>query len=93
MKEEMAVKERSILVPFLVGGLVGATLGILLAPKPGREMRKQIKDFAVDTKEKLGSTIDKGKEFYGEAKAAFSSAVEAGKQAYIQEREKVLTAH
>ncbi len=93
MKEELEVKERSMLVPFLVGGLVGATIGFLLAPKPGREMRKQIKDFAVDTKEKLGSAIDKSKEFYGEAKTALSSAVEAGKQAYAQEREKVLTAH
>ncbi len=93
MKEELEVKERSFLVPFLVGGLVGAALGLLLAPKPGREMRKQIKDFAVDTREKMGTAIDKGKELYGEAKTALSSAVEAGKQAYAEEREKVLTAH
>ena len=97
MKEELVDKQSSILVPFLVGGLVGgivgATVGLLLAPKPGREMREQIKDFAADTKEKLSSTIDRSRELYDEAKTAVSSAVEAGKHAYVQEKEKFHTAH
>ncbi len=95
MKEEMAtpVKQNSILVPLLVGGIVGATLGILLAPKPGRETRKQIKDLAADTKEKLSSAIERSREFYDDAKVAVSNAVDAGKQAYAQEREKFQTAH
>lgn len=93
MKEELTTKERSILVPFLVGGVVGAALGLLLAPKAGREVRKQIKDFAVDGKEKIVSAIGKTKEFYTEATTAVNSAIDAGKQAYIQEREKVGMAH
>ena len=36
MTEEREVKEvRSILVPFVVGGLVGAGVALLLAPKAG----------------------------------------------------------
>ncbi len=95
MKEEMAtpIKQNSIVVPLLVGGIVGAALGFLLAPKPGHEMRKQIKDLAADTKEKLSSAIDRSREFYDEAKAVVSNAVDAGKQAYAQEREKFQTAH
>jgi gas vesicle protein len=93
MKEEMAtpIKQNSIVVPLLVGGIVGAAFAFLLAPKPGREMRKQIKDLAADTKEKLSAAIDKSREFYDEAKNAVSNAVGAGKQAYTQEREKFQT--
>ena len=95
MKEETItpVKQNSILVPLLVGGVVGAMLGILLAPKPGRETRKPIKDFTVDTKEKFSSAIGKGREFFDEAKTVVSNAVDAGKEAYVQEREKYQTAH
>ena len=45
-KEVIVKHERSILFPFLVGGVVGAVIGLLLAPKSGKEMRKDIKDFA-----------------------------------------------
>jgi gas vesicle protein len=95
MKEEMVtpIRENSIIVPLLVGGIVGAALGILLAPKAGRETRKQIKDLAVDTKEKLVTAIDRSKEFYDEARVAVSNAVDAGKQAYTEERKKFQTAH
>jgi len=93
MKEEMVtpIKQNSIVVPLLLGGIVGAALGILLAPKPGREMRKQLKDIAVDTKEKFSTAIDRSREFYDEAKVVVSNAVDAGKQAYAQEREKFQT--
>ncbi len=95
MKEELAtpIKQRSILVPLLVGGVVGATLGVLLAPKSGREMRKQIKDLTLDTTEKVTSAIGKGREFYKEARVAVGNAIDAGKQAYAEEREKFQTAH
>ncbi len=93
MKEELTTKERSILVPFLVGGVVGAAIGLLLAPKSGRDTRKQIKDFAVDGKERIAAAIGKGREFYTETIAAANNAIDAGKQAYKQEREKVEMAH
>jgi hypothetical protein len=32
--------------------------------------------------------LDKGKELYGEGKTAVANAIEAGKTAYIQEKEK-----
>jgi gas vesicle protein len=102
MKEEAVtpIRQNSVIVPLLVGGIVGAALGILLAPKAGRDTRKQIKDLAVDTKEKLVTAIDRSKEFYDEARLAVSNAVDAGKhavdtgkQAFIEERKKFQTAH
>jgi gas vesicle protein len=95
MKEELEKKEgeiggRSVVVPFLVGGLVGAGIALLLAPKSGRETRADIKDLAGKTKEKIAATIDKGKELYQESTTAFTGAIEAGKNAYIEEKERHL---
>jgi gas vesicle protein len=89
MKEELNVKEeRSILVPFLVGGFVGAGIALLLAPKSGRELRKDIEDIAADTRNKFITTVEKGKELYVEGTAAVKNAIEAGKEAYVSEIEK-----
>ncbi len=91
MKEELEkldTKESSVLVPFLVGGLVGAGVALLLAPKSGKEMRKDIKDIASNTREKVVTTFEQGKGLYEEGKAAVKNAIEAGKTAYIEERER-----
>jgi len=91
-KMEIGTHERSLIVPFLVGGLVGAGIALLLAPKSGREIRADIKDLAVKTKDTVASTIDKGRELYKESTAAFSGAIEAGKAAYVEEKERHLKA-
>ncbi len=82
-------KDRSMLVPFLVGGLVGAGVAFLLAPKAGKELRKDIKNLATDTREMIVSAIDKGKNLYEGSKSAVKTAIDAGKTAYVEERDKV----
>jgi gas vesicle protein len=89
MKEELNVKnEQSILVPFLVGGVVGAGIALLLAPKSGKELRKDIRNMATDTRDKIVETVEKGKGLYIEGTAAVKNAIEAGKDAYVAEIEK-----
>jgi gas vesicle protein len=77
MKEELEKKEigmqgRSVVVPFLVGGLVGAGIALLLAPKSGREIRTDIKDLALKTKDNVATTIQKGKDLYQEGTSVIS---------------------
>lgn len=95
MKEELekingGAKERSVVVPFLVGGLVGAGIALLLAPKSGREVRADIKDLALKTKDNVASTIQKGRDLYQEGTNVITGAIEAGKAAYTEEKERHL---
>ncbi len=41
---------------FLLGGIIGAAIGILFAPAAGKKTRRQVEDWIDDTRE---TTIDK----------------------------------
>ena len=89
MNEELNVKNgRSLLVSFLVGGVIGAGAALLLAPKSGKDLRKDIKDMATDTRDKIATTVEMGKELYIDSTTAVKNAIEAGKVAYVSEMEK-----
>ncbi len=100
MREEEGFGAGSILLSFLLGGLVGAGFALLLAPQSGRETRQKIrelseearekaKEYVEDIKGKVTSNIDKGKGFFEEKKSLISSAIEAGKEAYEKEKERL----
>ena len=89
MKEERTFKDtRSLLISFAVGGLVGAGFALLLAPKSGKDLRKDISDMASETRDKIAATVEKGKELYIDSTTAVKNAVEAGKITYLMEMEK-----
>jgi gas vesicle protein len=100
MREECGCGSGSILLSFLLGGLVGAGFALLMAPQSGRETRQKIKDLTDDVKEKaLGyagevkdkvtTGIDKGRDLYEEKKSIITTAIEAGKEAYTKEKERL----
>lgn len=98
------------LTGFLVGAAIGAGVALLLAPKPGRELREDIRRVAReaqdefksrrgDLEDRLGRILDDisakadelsrgGKDMLEERKRALIAAIEAGKQAYEEERAK-----
>jgi gas vesicle protein len=78
---------------FLAGLGLGAVVGILYAPKSGRETREAILTSAQDgreylvtrgreAKEQVSTWVDRGKENLGRQKEQINSAIEAGRQAY-----------
>lgn len=84
---------------FLVGGGVGAIIALLFAPRSGKETREFLAQKAVEGKEYLSTTarnvqdkatdvIDQTKETLGQKKTQISAAIEAGKQAYREEKGK-----
>jgi gas vesicle protein len=94
--EEGGFSAGSVLLSFLLGGMVGAGIALLMAPQSGAETRRKIRKMADETKEKaadyishakemVSSTIEKGKSIYEEKKSAITAAMEAGKEAYEKE--------
>lgn len=96
----------SVILSFLLGGLTGAALAILYAPRSGTETREMLgeriregTDRGRDLREKV---VGRGREIYDEAtgyvdkqrgevekrSGRLAAAVEAGKQAYHEEKEK-----
>jgi gas vesicle protein len=78
---------------FLTGLGIGAAIGVLYAPKSGRETRELImqkaeegKEYARDSAQKArdqaGQWVGKGKDVLNQQKEQFRSAYEAGRQAY-----------
>jgi len=82
MKEELTNRKGSILTTVLVGGVVGAGIALVLAPKSGSDTRNDLKRVAG----RFSQAVDIGKDLYGEGKVFVGKAVEAGKKAYIEEK-------
>ena len=83
----------------LVGGAIGAVLGILYAPKSGKETREDIcrktddllakaKDEYELAAKKVSELAEKGKETVQDSRSRLKRAVDAGVEAYREEQEK-----
>lgn len=79
-------KERSLMVPIMVSGILGAGIAFLLAPKTGKAVREDVKRIAVDTRDKVASLIDKGKVL---ATEGIPEAMEAVSKAFREEKKKI----
>ena len=83
----------SSLIWFLAGLGFGALVGVLYAPRSGRETRDALMNTAQegrdfirtrgrDAKDTMNQWVEKGKDVVSRQREQFSSAVEAGRQAY-----------
>ena len=92
-----------VAIAFLLGGAVGAGLATLLTPRTGPEVRDRIRDHAYaargeahrvadEVRDKAGNLLDKSREMIDQKKAVLESAYEAGKEAMVREKER-LVAH
>jgi gas vesicle protein len=84
---------------FLAGLGIGAVVALLLAPRSGKETRDIIvqkaeegRDFVINKSEEIRKqaedAVDKGKDLVNKQKELLSAALEAGKQAYQDEKTK-----
>jgi gas vesicle protein len=55
--QEMNDATRHVLTGIVVGGLIGATAMMLLAPRSGEEMRTELKDKAMDLRDRATETV------------------------------------
>jgi gas vesicle protein len=106
MSDDRDAAASSVILSFLLGGMAGAALALLYAPRTGRETREylggKLRESAERGRELRDQAVEKGRTFLDDAsgfvdrqrealddrKERFGAAVEAGRQAYREERNK-----
>ncbi len=53
----------------VIGGLVGAALGLILAPQTGDELREQVNDFVESKRAEIDDAVNEGKAAAEQARA------------------------
>ncbi|MFA6029182.1 MAG: YtxH domain-containing protein [Elusimicrobiota bacterium] len=67
---------------FMLGGVVGAALGVLFAPASGAETRRRIGRMAEEGREKVREVYEKERELLHSKKEQVGAAFEAAQKAY-----------
>ena len=78
----------------VVGVAVGGILGLLLAPKPGSELREDLQDRTEEAMDRLqeatSELVARSKELAAHTKDNLAHSLEAGKAAYSEKREELI---
>jgi gas vesicle protein len=67
----------SFLAGVVIGGLIGAALGLLLAPQTGDELREHVGDFVDGKKAEWDEAINEGRAAADQARAELVSGIDA----------------
>lgn len=63
----------SFLAGVLIGGLVGAAIGLLLTPRSGEELREQVGDFVDTRRNAFGDAVNEGRAAAEQARAEMAT--------------------
>jgi gas vesicle protein len=96
MSEKNIQIDNTVVAPFLAGGILGAGIALLLAPKPGKELRKDVKRLARDVKrfsanagDRVTGAIEKGKDIVEDGAARFADVIEDGKAVFVGQKKRL----
>ena len=78
----------SMLVAFVIGALTGAAVALLYAPATGEDTREFLGQKAREGKTKAREAMDQGREYYAQNRDNLVNAVERGREAFQQARER-----
>lgn len=67
----------SFLAGVVIGGLIGAAIGLLVAPQTGEEFREQVGDFVDTRKATFDEAVNEGRAAAEQARAGMVSDFEA----------------
>ena len=66
----------SFVAGLVIGGLIGAAVGLLLAPESGEDMRGQVGEFVDDRMRDLGDAVSEGKAAAEQARTTMFAALQ-----------------
>lgn len=94
MEEDDSSTFVNLAAGFVVGLATGGLLGLLFAPKPGAELREDLKDRAEETMDRLqeatSELVNRSKELAEQTRENLTHSIEAGKAAYSEKREELM---
>jgi gas vesicle protein len=86
----------SVMFSFLLGGVVGAGVALLLAPRAGSETRAQILELAEDVKGRTGGYYgqvkNKAGDYFEQVKDSVATALDKGKGVLEEKKSAITTA-
>jgi gas vesicle protein len=77
-----------VMVAFVIGALAGAAVALLFAPASGEETRELLSQKAREGKAKAKEAMDQGREYYTRQRDNIATAVDRGREAFQQARER-----
>ena len=78
----------SMMVAFVIGALTGAAVALLFAPATGEETREFLGQRAREGRDKAREAMEQGKDFYRNQRENLVTAVDRGREAFQQARER-----
>ena len=78
----------SLMVAFVIGAMTGAAVALLFAPATGEETREFLGQKAREGRDKARDAMDQGRDYYRSQRDNLVTAVECGREAFQQARER-----
>jgi gas vesicle protein len=78
----------SVMIAFVVGAVTGAAVALLFAPATGEETREYLSERAREGREKAREAMDQSRDYYQRQRESVVSAVDRGREAFQQARER-----
>ena len=76
------------MLAFVVGAVSGAAVALLYAPASGEETREYLGQKAREGRDKARDAVDQSREFYQRHRETVSTALDRGREAFQQARER-----